>query len=670
MVGDSRSFARPACALLIGAAALGLSACSESEVDIVAFEELTMVSATLAPEDERCAFGGAIIQTGLDTNRNGTLDGDEVDASSGQVRCNNTQPAAASPLISAFVAGQGMPTAGSSTTLSVTATDSSGGSAVSYEWFDVTNGMVLAEVGSTLAVAIPADAEPGDTFVYQVTVTDAAQVEQVRRIVLTVSELNVRPVTTVSTQSHQIFLPDGLAAPVDQPTGDFDGVVFFAGTDSIPANQQKMGNRSRRDLGGFAAQRRNFGFGNNSREELDNLRNSISSRNEYTLTNIATAVTRACAVGRYSMALENATSPTDLTRALVELVGLSVDPGALGSFPDGLPDEVLAALYEFRLSVCFYSPDDVVVLVSLVVDAVKEQYEAVTSGVTDGTNVGEADAMREQQTDEFVGTGAGGLADFLFVIDNSGSMGDEQDALSQAASDFISVVTNSGLDFQIGTVTTDRQTLRGVGYTNDTTQFQDDARPGTGGNGTESGIYWAERSLLSTALGDAEDGSSTLAGYPRTGASMSVVMLSDEPDQYSRYASSTFDPNSNLFIDRSYPVYSIINEGSPGDYDDLALATGGSVASIDDITQFPAIMNAIATNAGGAASLFQLSETPISSTIVVTVDGVSLAEDSTNGWQYVSGSNSIVFRGDAVPSEGVEILVSYQYIDDGEPASP
>ncbi len=81
-------------------------------------------------------------------------------------------------------------------------------------------------------------------------------------------------------------------------------------------------------------------------------------------------------------------------------------------------------------------------------------------------------------------------------------------------------------------------------------------------------------------------------------------------------------------------------------------------------------MNAIATNAGGAASLFQLSETPISSTIVVTVDGVSLAEDSTNGWQYVSGSNSIVFRGDAVPSEGVEILVSYQYIDDGEPASP
>ena len=43
---------------------------------------------------------------------------------------------------------------------------------MSYEWFDVTNGMVLAEVGSTLSVAIPADAEPGDTFVYQVTVNE------------------------------------------------------------------------------------------------------------------------------------------------------------------------------------------------------------------------------------------------------------------------------------------------------------------------------------------------------------------------------------------------------------------------------------------------------------------------------------------------------------------
>ncbi len=143
-------------------------------------------------------------------------------------------------------------------------------------------------------------------------------------------------------------------------------------------------------------------------------------------------------------------------------------------------------------------------------------------------------------------------------------------------------------------------------------------------------------------------------------------MLSDEPDQYSGYAGTSFDPSDNLFIDRSYPVYAIINEGSPGDYDDLALATGGSTASIADTSQFPAIMNAIATNAGGAASLFQLDETPISSTLIVTVDGAEVPEDVDNGWQYVAGSNSIVFRGTAVPGEGAAIVVRYQYIESGE----
>lgn len=654
---------RGACLSVGVSAAMLLAGCSESAVDIVAFEELTAVAATIAPEDRRCAFGGAIVQTGIDDNRNGTLDSEEVDSS--RVSCNRSLPTGASPLISAFVAANGMPAVGEATTLSVTATDSSGGAALTYEWFNVTRQLLLAETGPGLTVTVPADAEVGDSLVYQVTVTDAAQVQQIRRITLTVSEQSVRPVTAVTTDAHQIFLPDGLEAPVDQPTGDFDGVVFFAGTNSLP-DSRKM--RTPRDMGGFAAQRRNFGRGSNSRSELDQLRNLVSSQPGYSLTNISTAVTRACAVGRFALDLTNAVTPTELTRALVELIGLNADGGQLTAFPASLASEGQSTLYEFRLSVCFYSPDDVVVLVSTVIDEVKQRYEAVTRGVTDGTNVGTSEATRAQAADEFVGSGSGGLADFLFVVDNSGSMGNEQAALSQAAADFISVITGSGLDFQIGTITTDRQTLRGLGYTADTAQFENDAVAGTSGSGRESGIYWAERSLLSTALGDNEDGSSTAAGYPRTGASLSVVMLSDEPDQYSGYAGTSFDPTDNLFIDRSYPVYSIINEGSPGDYDDLALATGGSTASIADTTQFPAIMNAIATNAGGAASLFQLDETPISSTLIVTVNGLTVPEDGDNGWQYVAGSNSIVFRGTAVPGEGEAIVVQYQYIESTEPA--
>ncbi len=292
----------------ISAAVLAVG-CSESEVDILAFEQLTAVAATIAPEDRRCAFGGAIIQTGIDDNRNGTLDTEEVDDA--RVSCNNSLPTGASPLISSFVAGNAMPAAGETVSLTVTATDSSGGSALTYSWFDVTGQLLLTETGATLTVVIPTDAEPGDTLVYQVTVTDSAQVEQIRRMTLVVSEPTVRPVTAVTTEAHQIFLPDGLEAPVDQPTGDFDGVVFFAGTNSLP-DAQKM--RSPRDLGGFAAQRRNFGRGSNARSELDQLRNLVSAQPGFALTNISTAVTRACAVGRFALDLADAATPTALTR--------------------------------------------------------------------------------------------------------------------------------------------------------------------------------------------------------------------------------------------------------------------------------------------------------------------------------------------------------------------
>ena len=648
--------------LAVAAATVFMVGCSSDDDAEAPPAELTATIATIAQEDARCDFGGAIVRRGTDTNRNGTLDTDEVEAE--EVVCNDSAAdAAPAALISSLVAGDAMPGPGESTTLTVTAVDSAGGTAVTYAWSNATTETALAETSNVLTIEIPESATVGDEITYRVTVTDSAQVQQIRDITLTVGEPATAPVTTASTTNHQIFLPEGLEAPTEQPTGDFDGVVFFAGEGSVESRKR----RSLRDLAGFGAQRRALSQASSqSQDEFDQMRNAISSEAGYTLTNISTALTNACAVGRFSLELDAGTTPTDLVKALLELVGRSTGEGTLGNLPESLEDELAALLYEMRLSVCYFSQEDVVVLLSLVIDDVADLYENVSRGVTDGTNVGDTQSTREQQTDQFTGTGSGGQADFLFVIDNSGSMGNEQEALSQAAAEFINVITSSGLDFQIGTITTDSQTLQGQGYTNDTNQFAADASPGTGGSGTESGVYFAERSLLSTALGDAEDGSSTSAGYPRAGASLSVVIMSDEPDQYSRYASSTFDVQNNLFVDRSYPVYAIINEGSPGDYDDLALATGGSTASIADTSQFPPIMNEIARNAGGAASLFQLTEEPISSTIVVEVDGTRVQADGMDGWQYVAGSNSIVFRGSAVPASGAVIDVTYQYIAEAE----
>ncbi|WP_231878268.1 hypothetical protein, partial [Oleiphilus sp. HI0117] len=76
---------------------------------------------------------------------------------------------------------------------------------------------------------------------------------------------------------------------------------------------------------------------------------------------------------------------------------------------------------------------------------------------------------------------------------------------------------------------------------------------------------------------------------------------------------------------------------------------------------FPAIMSTIATNAGAASSIYELNHQPISSTIRVLVDGVDVAKDSSNGWEYNSTSNRILFSGTAIPSEGAEVEIIYDY---------
>jgi len=211
--------------------------------------------------------------------------------------------------------------------------------------------------------------------------------------------------------------------------------------------------------------------------------------------------------------------------------------------------------------------------------------------------------------------------------------------------------------------------IRGGEFTDDLTTFQVNILAGTGGSGTETGIWFAERALQSIAEGDIENGTVTVSGIPRVVedqpiASLSVIILSDEPSQYNRVSRVGFDPNDNLFIDRDYKVYSIVDpaHASLSQYDDLATVSGGSTASILDPSAFPAIMELIADNATGAASRYRLSQIPVSGSIVVQVNGVEMDNSSVDGWQYRAASNSIVFFGSNIPAGGVTVEVIYDRI--------
>ncbi|NKF50551.1 alkaline phosphatase [Shewanella sp. WXL01] len=66
----------------------------------------TVISTTdIAKGSEQCVFGGQMIQAGLDVNRNGVLDADEVDASLTVYQCNEAQGKLAANLIGRYESG-------------------------------------------------------------------------------------------------------------------------------------------------------------------------------------------------------------------------------------------------------------------------------------------------------------------------------------------------------------------------------------------------------------------------------------------------------------------------------------------------------------------------------------------------------------------------------------
>jgi len=93
-------------------------------------------------------------------------------------------------------------------------------------------------------------------------------------------------------------------------------------------------------------------------------------------------------------------------------------------------------------------------------------------------------------------------------------------------------------------------------------------------------------------------------------------------------------------------------------YMDLADMTGGTKNSL--CSNFDLVLNNISTTiASQIVATFSLSRTPIVSSIRVLIDGVLIAQDSTNGWTYDSTSNSVSVHGSATPKSGAVVTINF-----------
>jgi hypothetical protein len=290
--------------------------------------------------------------------------------------------------------------------------------------------------------------------------------------------------------------------------------------------------------------------------------------------------------------------------------------------------------------------------------------------------------------------------DILWVIDDSGSMSDDQRKLTRNIGAFMQFFLDSGLDWHMGVVTVDverathsgkLQEAAGLRYVDSETPdaidvFNQMALVGVGGLGDESGLRASYLALTDPLM------SGYNAGFYRSDATLHVVAISDENDQ------SGENPSVNEYIDfltnlkpdpEMVTFSSIVGPQGLGNcllaedgtrYLAVTRAVGGVEASICEADWVP-VLEELGLMAAGLKSEFFLSEVPVPGTIKVEVHEESIVRggvdldrlhpahtvedvceaDSCFGFTYDQFRNSVVFD-NFFPNQLAEVVITYELL--------
>ena len=296
-------------------------------------------------------------------------------------------------------------------------------------------------------------------------------------------------------------------------------------------------------------------------------------------------------------------------------------------------------------------------------------------------------------------------ADILWVIDNSPSMAQEQEAVGRSFAEFIVNLEDAHIDFHIGVVTTDVDDenehagqLLGIPNVIDSEivdfemVFKERVQVGVDGSDMERGLEAAYMALTEPMASGANN------GFLRRDAVLSIIFVSDEDDCSDRGALSEttsamacYDQPEMLVPVREYVddfralkhsasdvIASAIvgpeNQDNCGSsargtrYLAVAKSTGGLEGNICDV-EFTEIMDNMGLAVAGVRASFALSSFPVFGTVEVWVgdaeedeaNWVLVPRDQNNGWTYDTDTNYITFNGDSVPPRGSVITVYYDY---------
>jgi hypothetical protein len=260
--------------------------------------------------------------------------------------------------------------------------------------------------------------------------------------------------------------------------------------------------------------------------------------------------------------------------------------------------------------------------------------------------------------------------DIMWIIDNSGSMADEQTALGTNFSAFIDEFISKDVDFKMAITTTDTSSsdrkgrmvtgsdtkLTSTKAMADENQFKADfrslVRVGTNGSGYEKGLEASEGFMQKYS-----------SSFIRPDAYLAVVVLSDEEDQSAKAVSvytdylKTFKAEAGLV-----KVYTIadVNRTNSGSgitvgadrYIEASNQTAGVVANIRD--DFHQSLTAMGDSIINLLDSFALAHDPVLGSLKIYVNGV-LSSDYT----FDAASRSIKFDAAHLPPVGADVTVYY-----------
>ncbi|MHB8875958.1 MAG: choice-of-anchor D domain-containing protein [Myxococcaceae bacterium] len=281
-------------------------------------------------------------------------------------------------------------------------------------------------------------------------------------------------------------------------------------------------------------------------------------------------------------------------------------------------------------------------------------------------------------------------ADILLVVDNSGSMSDNQQALAANFSSFMKYAIAAGVDYHLAVTTTDMDPggeqglfVSGPGHPEKVltpatldveNKFKAKVNVGTGGSYEEMCFEPALKALTAPLITDpAANG-----GFLRTDATLSVVCISDEleqsplpvPTYYNQLLNVKGVKNATLFtLSAIAGMFATAPAGcgayaDDGRYAMMVAQTNGVKDSICT-TDWAKTLEGLSKISFGFRTNFFLNAPPDLSggkALDVKIDGVSVPQVNARGsavWSYDPVGNSVNFEPSFVPEPGQTLSLTY-----------